>query len=150
MEQLELLRDRPKRTEKPFIYHLDVGAMYPNIILSNRLQPSAIVDDATCAACDFNQSKNGCKRRMDWVWRGDFSPASRAEYERTKDQLTRENTAAAEQHAARQAASPALMSLARAAAKDAVRQNIAIPLEVAGMGDISVNVRFDGEKESPE
>lgn len=67
-----------------------------------------------------------------------------------QDQLTRENTAAAEQHAARQAASPVLMSLARAAAKDAVRQNIAIPLEVAGMGDISVNVRFDGEKESPE
>ena len=25
------------------IYHLDVGAMYPNIILTNRLQPSAIV-----------------------------------------------------------------------------------------------------------
>jgi len=90
VEQLELLRDRPKRTEKPYIYHLDVGAMYPNIILSNRLQPSAIVDDATCAACDFNQSKNGCKRRMDWIWRGDFSPATRAEYERTKDQLSRE------------------------------------------------------------
>jgi len=64
--------------------------MYPNIILSNRLQPSAIVDDATCAACDFNQSKNGCKRRMDWVWRGDYTPASRADYERTKDQLSRE------------------------------------------------------------
>lgn len=64
--------------------------MYPNIILTNRLQPSAIVDDATCAACDFNQSKNGCKRRMDWVWRGDYTPASRAEYERTKDQLSRE------------------------------------------------------------
>lgn len=27
----------------PLIYHLDVGAMYPNIILSNRLQPAAIV-----------------------------------------------------------------------------------------------------------
>lgn len=90
MAQLEMLRDRPKRTEKPFIYHLDVSAMYPNIILTNRLQPSAIVNDATCAACDFNQSKNDCKRRMDWVWRGDFSPATRAEYERTKDQLSRE------------------------------------------------------------
>jgi hypothetical protein len=25
--------------------------------------------------CDFNQEKNGCKRRMDWVWRGDYNPA---------------------------------------------------------------------------
>jgi DNA polymerase epsilon subunit 1 len=90
VEQLELLRDRPKRTEKPYIYHLDVGAMYPNIILTNRLQPSAMVSDATCAACDFNQAKNGCKRRMDWVWRGDYSPAGKLEYERTKDQMSRE------------------------------------------------------------
>ena len=90
IEELELLRDRPKRVEKPYIYHLDVGAMYPNIILSNRLQPSAIVDDATCAACDFNQAKNGCKRRMEWVWRGDYSPAGKQEYVRTKNQLSRE------------------------------------------------------------
>jgi DNA polymerase epsilon subunit 1 len=90
VEKLKLLRDNPKRTEKPFIYHLDVGAMYPNIILTNRLQPNSIVNDATCAACDYNQSKNSCKRRMDWVWRGDYNPATKAEYERTKDQLNRE------------------------------------------------------------
>ena len=35
--------------ETPYVYHIDVGAMYPNIILTNRLQPSAIVDDATVA-----------------------------------------------------------------------------------------------------
>lgn len=29
---------------KPLIYHLDVAAMYPNIILTNRLQPVAIVN----------------------------------------------------------------------------------------------------------
>jgi hypothetical protein len=29
--------------------------MYPNIILTNRLQPSAIVGDEDCAACDFNK-----------------------------------------------------------------------------------------------
>lgn len=90
VEKLEFLRDEPKRVERPYIYHLDVGAMYPNIILTNRLQPSAIVDDATCAACDFNQAKNGCKRNMDWVWRGDYSPAGKLEYDRTKDQLSRE------------------------------------------------------------
>jgi DNA polymerase epsilon subunit 1 len=43
------------REECPLIYHLDVAAMYPNIILTNRLQPSAIVTDEDCAACDFNQ-----------------------------------------------------------------------------------------------
>lgn len=90
VDELEKLRDRPKRKETPYIYHLDVGAMYPNIILSNRLQPGAIVDDATCAACDFNQSKNNCKRRMPWIWRGDYSPATKMEYDRTKDQLSRE------------------------------------------------------------
>lgn len=33
-----MLRDCPNRLENPIIYHLDVGAMYPNIILTNRLQ----------------------------------------------------------------------------------------------------------------
>lgn len=91
MEQLESLRDRPRRMEKPYVYHLDVGAMYPNIILTNRLQPSAMVNDADCAACDFNQAKNGCKRKMEWVWRGDYNPASKNEYDRTKDQLAGES-----------------------------------------------------------
>lgn len=90
IDKLELLRDRPKRMEKPLVYHIDVAAMYPNIILTNRLQPSAIVDDATCAACDFNQLRNNCKRKMQWVWRGDFNPATKGEYDRTKDQLMRE------------------------------------------------------------
>lgn len=36
--QLNLLYEKPIRNENPKIYHLDVGAMYPNIILTNRLQ----------------------------------------------------------------------------------------------------------------
>ena len=36
-EALEGLRDVPNREETPLIYHLDVAAMYPNIILTNRL-----------------------------------------------------------------------------------------------------------------
>ncbi|KAF0750644.1 hypothetical protein AaE_006636, partial [Aphanomyces astaci] len=51
VEALEMLRDSPDRWEKPLIYHLDVAAMYPNIILTNRLQPSAMVTPADCAAC---------------------------------------------------------------------------------------------------
>ena len=91
VKKLEALRDNPNRKEEPYIYHLDVGAMYPNIILTNRLQPGAIVDEATCAACDFNQESNKCKRKMDWIWRGDFAPATKSEYNRTKMQLSQLN-----------------------------------------------------------
>lgn len=38
--QLVKLRDQPICEECPLIYHLDVAAMYPNIILTNRLQVS--------------------------------------------------------------------------------------------------------------
>jgi len=62
-----------------------------------------------------------------------------------QDNLTRQNTRLAEQQAVEQAANPVLMGLARSAAKDAIRQNLAIPLEVAGFGEVKVNVRFDGE-----
>ena len=62
-----------------------------------------------------------------------------------QDSLTRQNTRLAEQQAVEQAANPVLMGLARSAAKDAIRQTLAIPLEVAGFGEVTVNVRFDGE-----
>ena len=64
-----------------------------------------------------------------------------------QDKLTRDNTLLAERQAVDQAANPALMELARNAAKDAIRQNLAIPLQVAGYGKVTVTVRFDGEKE---
>jgi hypothetical protein len=62
-----------------------------------------------------------------------------------QDNLTRQNTRLAEQQAVEQAANPVLMGLARSAARAAIRQNLAIPLEVAGFGRVTVNVRFDGE-----
>ncbi|XP_038229566.1 DNA polymerase epsilon catalytic subunit A isoform X2 [Dermochelys coriacea] len=88
--KLNCLKDIPNRIECPLIYHLDVGAMYPNIILTNRLQPSAMVDEATCAACDFNKPGANCQRRMTWQWRGEFMPASRSEYHRIQQQLESE------------------------------------------------------------
>ena len=63
----------------------------------------------------------------------------------TQDIMTRANTRLAEQQAAQQAANPVLMGLARAAAKDAIRQNLSIPLQIAGYGDVTVIARFDGE-----
>ena len=66
-----------------------------------------------------------------------------------QDNLTRQNTRLAEQQAQEQAGNPVLMGLARSAAKEAIRQNLAIPLEVAGFGEVTVNVRFDGEALPP-
>ena len=37
------------------------------------LQPPAIVDEATCAACDFNKPDATCQRKMPWMWRGEIS-----------------------------------------------------------------------------
>jgi hypothetical protein len=62
-----------------------------------------------------------------------------------QDSLSRQNTLAAERLAIEQAANPVLMGLARSAAKDAIRQNISIPLQVAGYRDASVVALFDGE-----
>jgi hypothetical protein len=62
-----------------------------------------------------------------------------------QDKLTRANTRLAEQQAMEQAGNPVLMKLAKEAGRTAVRQNLAIPLHVAGFGDVKVNVRFDGE-----
>lgn len=90
LAKLEDLRDRPLRDETPMIYHLDVAAMYPNIILTNRLQPSAIVEDEDCAACDYNRPDKTCLRRLEWVWRGENFAATRGEYLNIKAQIETE------------------------------------------------------------
>ena len=63
--------------------------------------------------------------------------------------LTRDNTLVAEKQANDQARNPALLVLARNSAKDAIRQNLAIPLQVAGFGTVNVTVHFDGEAPGP-
>lgn len=88
--KLEHLRAHPLRTEKPIIYHLDVGAMYPNIILTNRLQPYAMVDEKICAACDYNKPDALCQRKMEWMWRGTYLKANQGEYQRVQQQLENE------------------------------------------------------------
>lgn len=71
--KLTKLKEQPYRLERPLIYHLDVGAMYPNIILTNRLQPCSIVDETVCASCDFNGPNAKCQRDMNWMWRVEYS-----------------------------------------------------------------------------
>ncbi|KIL62773.1 hypothetical protein M378DRAFT_12571 [Amanita muscaria Koide BX008] len=87
---LETMRDNPRRTDKPLIYHLDVAAMYPNIMLSNRLQPDSMVDESVCAVCDYNRPGKQCDRRLHWAWRGEFFPAQRDDINMIKFALSRE------------------------------------------------------------
>lgn len=60
--------------------------------------------------------------------------------------LSRNNSRQAAARAASFARNPQILSLARKAAGEAIRQNLAIPLEVAGYGDVTVNVRFEGQE----
>ncbi|WP_271076967.1 DUF4230 domain-containing protein [Aurantiacibacter sp. MUD61] len=59
--------------------------------------------------------------------------------------LSRSNSQIAERRAREFASNAEIMGLARSAAREAVRQNLAIPLEVAGFGDVDVRVRFADE-----
>lgn len=71
--------------------------MYPNIILTNRLQPYAMVQPANCAACDFNTPDAQCKRTLTWAWRGKYYVTSKAEYNSIRASLEYEALTAAEQ-----------------------------------------------------
>ena len=89
--KLEYLRDNPRCVDKPLIYHLDVAAMYPNIILTNRLQPCSTVTDEDCAACDFNTPDKRCLREMEWTWRGETYAGNSSEYHLIKNQAETES-----------------------------------------------------------
>ena len=89
-KQLADLRDNPQRSEGPFIYHLDVAAMYPNIMTTNRLQPDSMIQESDCAACDFNRPGKTCDRRLPWTWRGEFIPAKRDEYNMIRHAISNE------------------------------------------------------------
>ncbi|KAK6591202.1 DNA polymerase epsilon catalytic subunit [Cryptosporidium xiaoi] len=72
----------PIQNVMPLIYHLDVAAMYPNIILTNRLQPTAIINETKCMRCPFYSESHKCQRKMNWRWKGDVFPISRGEMDR--------------------------------------------------------------------
>lgn len=84
--------------------------MYPNIILTNRLQPPAMVTDATCASCKYFDHHKECRRelkvqirlhsgclfvyrRWQWYWRGEYFPSSASEVRQLQGQLQRDSTA---------------------------------------------------------
>lgn len=85
ISKLTALKDKGRKViSNPLIYHVDVASMYPNIILTNRLQPTAIVDERICSNCIFNESKNNCKRPLGWEWKAQYYPLKRAELEKLK------------------------------------------------------------------
>ncbi|KAL9639377.1 MAG: hypothetical protein Q9164_000959 [Protoblastenia rupestris] len=88
--KLQNLKATPNRNERPSIYHLDVASMYPNIMTTNRLQPDSMIQEADCAACDFNRPGKTCDRRMPWAWRGEFLPAQKNEYNMVRHALENE------------------------------------------------------------
>jgi len=63
----------------------------------------------------------------------------------TSVSLSRSNSEIAERRARDFAENPEVMGLARTAARDAVQQNLAVPLQVAGYGDVRVTVSFADE-----
>ena len=89
-DRLVSLKTTANRSERPLIYHLDVASMYPNIMTTNRLQPDSMIEEADCAACDFNRPGKTCDRRMPWAWRAEYLPAKRDEYNMIRHALENE------------------------------------------------------------
>ncbi|XBW37346.1 hypothetical protein QEN19_002926 [Hanseniaspora menglaensis] len=90
IHQLQELINNPKRLEKPLIYHVDVASMYPNIMITNRLQPDSMKSEHDCAKCDFNSIDKKCDRRLEWKWRGEYFSAGQEDYGMIKKQLQQE------------------------------------------------------------
>jgi DNA polymerase epsilon subunit 1 len=76
----QMIQDNKEISMLPLIYHIDVAAMYPNIILTNRLQPTAIVNDKICCNCIYNKKENRCKRKLGWEYKVTYFPLSKKEY----------------------------------------------------------------------
>ena len=85
-----MLKGTPNREEEPVVYHLDVAAMYPNIILTNRLQPTACAAGTQCPTCEYHLDYDKVHRLMPWTWRGDMYPASRSECASIRHQVEHE------------------------------------------------------------
>lgn len=64
--------------------------MYPNIMITNRLQPDSMITEADCATCDFNRPGKTCDRRLPWSWRGEYFPAKKDEYNMIRRTLQNE------------------------------------------------------------
>lgn len=62
----------------------------------------------------------------------------------SQQMLSKKNSEIAQQKASTFAKSPEILSLVRPAAKEALRQNLTVPLQMAGFDNARVEVRFEG------
>lgn len=85
-----IAHDIQRRTQEKNILDTPLDAIYPNIILTNRLQPSAVVDSTICAQWDLNRPNARCQCEINWIWRGTYVPATRNEVQRIQLQLKNE------------------------------------------------------------
>lgn len=89
-KELVEFKKHTKIREPPVIYHVDVSSMYPNIMITNRLQPDSMKSQQDCAACDFNRPGKKCDRRLSWAWRGEYYPADMSDYNMIKNAMKKE------------------------------------------------------------
>jgi len=116
-------------------YALDLSKMDRNRLVWNTATHTldVLLPPLTVGTPNLDEARAQYLREGVWITRD------------AQDALSRANTTLAAQQATQQASNPVLMNPARSAAKDAIRQNLAIPLQIAGFGDVTVNARFDGE-----
>ncbi|KAL8433273.1 hypothetical protein ACSSS7_004058 [Eimeria intestinalis] len=76
-DRLAVLRDSPVLKARPLLLHLDVAAMYPNIILTQRLQPPAIKTQQQCRECPWFDQASECQRFLRWRRKLEVSPAEK-------------------------------------------------------------------------
>ncbi|CAD2095637.1 DNA polymerase epsilon catalytic subunit A, putative [Plasmodium vinckei lentum] len=74
IQKLTFFIQNPNISSCPNIYHLDVAAMYPNIILSHRLQPNAIITPDHCFNCSYYKQRHLCQKKMTWKRKLEISP----------------------------------------------------------------------------
>ncbi|KAF9765064.1 DNA polymerase epsilon catalytic subunit A [Nosema granulosis] len=74
-------------SSKGKIWHLDIASMYSNIILTNRLQPTAIVNNDFCIRCEYSDDANKCKRQLEWNAKIEFYPPNPQEIENITEEL---------------------------------------------------------------
>lgn len=116
-------------------YRLDLSAMNRDAFAWDETRQTLRVDLPALAVSTPNLNEAQARYFTDGIWVSRDASQS----------LSRSNSAIATRRAVEFASNAEVMGLARTAAREAVRQNLAIPLQVAGFGDVRVTVGFEDE-----
>lgn len=89
--KLMSMAEQKSFVSKPKLFHLDVGAMYPNIILTNRLQPVAVTTEEKCMQCPYFASRSTCQHKMEWNIRAEVFPVGEKKAAEISKGISRES-----------------------------------------------------------